>query len=813
MNKMPWPADPSSPHSRGASGEGKVLLGCYPYAKPCVSVLMPFRTAGSFLREAVASVLQQAECLELLCLDCGSSDQALSFLQELAITDRRLRFVGNLDGGSVGALSQAFRAVRGSLISWLTADEQLYSTGALARAVAALGEQPHWLMVYGDGEEFNAATGLRRQYTTPPPSIVMESVRSGCIILSAPVVVFRRSLAVLLGALEPDIWLRAIAAFPHRIGYLPHLQGRIRLDECTITSQQRSRVALEAIALIARHFGAAPATRLHNYALELQLGTAALPAGVGVQEHLAELAAEAEPWLEPEALKELRQHWLLDPETASFQLAAEQEAGALALPSLLPVRLLQALHPELLLDAPGPPAGPHLRLQEAMQQSSRAYSLLCGVSGSPALVPFAERPFGVNLIGHAFEVFGIGEDVRMAARALEAAGVPCSVIHHPANNGATCSDRSLEPLLCHDPAGGPYAFNLICMAAPIQARWLLQAGLDPLRERYAFTAWPWETQQWPKAWLPLLEVADELWPSSAFTAAALQEPAAAAAMPLRVMPMAAEVPDPDRFCCPSARQTARARYGLHQEAVLFGYGFDLNSTAIRKNPMGALEAFQLAFPLPHLPATFGREINNHPLSNQVALMIKTFPPQAESAEWHWLQLRAAEDPRIHLVAASLEREELLALYGCCDVFLSLHRSEGFGRGMAEALQLGIDVIATAYGGNTDFCTGPLAHPVRCQEVPIPRGAYPCADGHVWGEPDLDHAAELMQQVAARRLALANDPEAAAADPSRDPSVLAAYRQRFSWAAAGARYRARLEELWRQRQELAGRLKWRAESEA
>ena len=171
-------------------------------------------------------------------------------------------------------------------------------------------------------------------------------------------------------------------------------------------------------------------------------------------------------------------------------------------------------------------------------------------------------------------------------------------------------------------------------------------------------------------------------------------------------------------------------------------------------------------------------------------MIKSFPPQGESAEWHWLKLRAAEDPRIHLVAASLERGERLDFYGCCDVFLFLHRSEGFGRGMAEALQLGVDVIATAYGGNTDFCTGHLAHPVRCQEVPIPRGAYPCADGHVWGEPDLDHAAELMQQVAARRLALANDPEAAAADPSRDPAVLAAYRQRFSWAAAGARYRAR-----------------------
>jgi hypothetical protein len=83
---------------------------------------------------------------------------------------------------------------------------------------------------------------------------------------------------------------------------------------------------------------------------------------------------------------------------------------------------------------------------------------------------------------------------------------------------------------------------------------------------------------------------------------------------------------------------------------------------------------------------------------------------------------------------------------------------------------------------------------------------------VWGESDLEHAAELMQQVAARRLALATDHEAAAADPSRDPSVLAAYRQRFSFAVVGGRYRARLEELWAQRRELAGRLKWRAESQ-
>jgi hypothetical protein len=84
----------------------------------------------------------------------------------------------------------------------------------------------------------------------------------------------------------------------------------------------------------------------------------------------------------------------------------------------------------------------------------------------------------------------------------------------------------------------------------------------------------------------------------------------------------------------------------------------------------------------------------------------------------------------------------------------------------------------------------LAHPVRWRPAPIPRGAYPDADGHSWAEPDLDHAAALCHQVAARHLAVAGDP--AAADPSRDPAVLAGYRERFSFASVGARLRWRAD---------------------
>ena len=430
---------------------------------------MPCRNAGAYLQAAAQSVLAQPECLELLVADGGSSDGSLQVLEDLAVADPRLRIVSRSDCGPADALNKAFRAARGTLIGWLNADDVM-PPGALARAVAALNAHPEWLMVYGEGDEFNEETGLIQRYPTLPAPVGLEGFLSHCFICQ-PSVVFRRPMGVLLGefdqhcrtAFDFDYWLRAFEAFPHRIGYIPHLQGRTRLHSDTITAKQRAQVALEATQLLARHFGAAEAKRLHNYALELQLGLAEMPEGVEMASHLQQLFESARSYLAVDALAQLQSTWL---------------SG----------------------DPPQPPQSEPCSWQSESLQPAAPRDV----------VPFAQRPFGVNLIGHAFEMFGIGEDIRMAARALQAADVPCCVIHHPAANGAACNDRTLEPLICTDPGGGPYAFNLVCMAAPIQARWLRQVGCDPLRERYTIASWPWETQQWPDAWMPLLDVAYEL---------------------------------------------------------------------------------------------------------------------------------------------------------------------------------------------------------------------------------------------------------------------------------------------------------------
>ncbi|TVS05304.1 MAG: glycosyltransferase [Cyanobium sp. PLM2.Bin73] len=287
---------------------------------------MPCFNALPFLEAAVRSVLEQPECLELIVADGGSSDGSLQALEALANQHpRRLRLLHGPDSGPADALNRALRQARGTLIGWLNADD-LYPPRAIGRAVQALACQPNWLMVYGEGEEFDSDSGQRSRYPTKPPAAGLHGFRSHCFICQ-PTVVFRRTLAALLGpfdtsfktAFDFDYWLRAFAAFPERIGFIPHLQGLTRLHHATITSSQRHRVAIEATRLLARHFGPAPADRLNGYGLELQRGLAATPPGIGFREHLESVFAEAEPWLDPKALRALRQHWLQGPEQSASQ--------------------------------------------------------------------------------------------------------------------------------------------------------------------------------------------------------------------------------------------------------------------------------------------------------------------------------------------------------------------------------------------------------------------------------------------------------------------------------------------------------------
>lgn len=401
---------------------------------------------------------------------------------------------------------------------------------------------------------------------------------------------------------------------------------------------------------------------------------------------------------------------------------------------------------------------------------------------------FLARPFGVNLIGHAFDVFGIGEDCRAIAGALQAAAIPFCVINYASRNGSATTERKLEEATLPPGEEGPFAFNLISMAAPSHARWFCEEGLRQQKDRYTIVSWPWEMQKWPLKWESVLQLADEAWPFSSIIEAALKPYAENAnarnGLHMTRMPAPAELEDPDQYTDAKRREATRRSFGLPLEDVLFVFSFDLNSTMERKNPMAVLDAFKRAFD------GYGED------KVKVGLVIKALKPAWPNQAWETLKEHASKDPRLHIIEASLKRSMLLALYGCCDCFVSLHRAEGLGRGHAEALQLGLDVIVTDYSSTADFCTGPLAYPVRYKLIPVEYGEYFDYEDQVWADADIDHAAERLRQVAEHRLK----------NPQPDRSLAAIHRQRFSSTRVGRHYRQRLEELWAKRQDLASSLK-------
>ena len=86
------------------------------------------------------------------------------------------------------------------------------------------------------------------------------------------------------------------------------------------------------------------------------------------------------------------------------------------------------------------------------------------------------------------------------------------------------------------------------------------------------------------------------------------------------------------------------------------------------------------------------------------------------------------------------------LYGACDAMISLHRSEGFGRVIAECINLGLEIISTNWGGNTDFCSSEFTYLVPFKKIDVIPGTYPFWEGQKWAEPDIDKAAEYILDI-------------------------------------------------------------------
>jgi glycosyltransferase involved in cell wall biosynthesis len=364
-------------------------------------------------------------------------------------------------------------------------------------------------------------------------------------------------------------------------------------------------------------------------------------------------------------------------------------------------------------------------------------------------------PWGVGVFGYLKAESGVGEGARSSVLSLEAASVPAAAIDVRMGVYANRETGVAN-------TGGrdnPFAVNLAHINADQMARLPELIGAVNHARRYTIAYWAWELAVFPDALLPAFEPVHEVWVPSRFVAHALL---AKTDKPVRVMPHRVEARAPTG--------ASRAQFGLPDNGLLFLAVVDFNSFLERKNVAGAIEAFRRAFPEGTTAAHLVIKAHGGAKSLQV--------PRAKLLEL------IGSDPRITVIEGVLPRAEVTALQAVCDVFVSLHRAEGFGLPIAECMALGKTVIATDYSGSTDFVTADCALPVPYRLTEVTDKAYPLGAGQVWADADLDEASRLM------RLA-ADHPDLRARLGAAAARKMAA---EFGAAVIGARMAARLAEI-------------------
>jgi glycosyltransferase involved in cell wall biosynthesis len=332
-----------------------------------------------------------------------------------------------------------------------------------------------------------------------------------------------------------------------------------------------------------------------------------------------------------------------------------------------------------------------------------------------------ERAAGVRLVGYFAAELGVGEAGRSMAAALDAAGET----YWPVSERQTWNrQRVAEYAETSDEAPDVGDVNLVCVNADRLPSVLDRLGPQFGWHRYKIGMWAWEVEQFPAVYAPAAAMVDEVWTYSQHAADAIR---ATIDRPVHTVPL----PVIER--APAVR--SRAELGL-PDGFVFLFCFDFFSVAERKNPLGVIEAFRRAFP----------DTGDLASGHGPQLVIKSINGNARLAELERLRMSALDRPDVHIRDGYLDPADQQALIASCDAYVSLHRAEGFGYTMAEAMLLGRPVIATCYSGNLEFMDEENSFLVGYELVPIGPGCEPYPAAAYWAAPDLDQAAEHMRRV-------------------------------------------------------------------
>jgi glycosyltransferase involved in cell wall biosynthesis len=325
---------------------------------------------------------------------------------------------------------------------------------------------------------------------------------------------------------------------------------------------------------------------------------------------------------------------------------------------------------------------------------------------------------GAMLIGFFRAECGVGEAARRLFFALRNVNYPVTAVYLSSGQFEERDTSIVNQFTEHS----AYRYNIFHVNANDI---LLRPSLfrrHGLRGGYRIGVWAWELARFPNALSKAFDQVDEVWVPSQFVYDAV---APVSPKPVIIIPHA--VP-----CVEAPTAFGRSYFGIDPDAFVILIAFDLNSFIARKNPHGAIEAVRRAFAGAH-----GRNVQ---------LVIKLHGRGFAEARNTLVEALHDIDKPI-VMDCVLTREEMTGLQTCCDVFLSLHRSEGFGLNIAECMALGKCVIATNYSSNLDYFDKTCGAPVSYSLVPVQPSEYIFPHDQWWAEPNIDEAAELLRRAA------------------------------------------------------------------
>jgi len=337
--------------------------------------------------------------------------------------------------------------------------------------------------------------------------------------------------------------------------------------------------------------------------------------------------------------------------------------------------------------------------------------------------------FGVNVIGPVSGNLGLGVLTRHVVSLLLSQGCPVRILDIDPKLGRGGHDQRFaeHTVASVDELTYPVTF---LVSTPISIAEFLRdrrnRGLLSRRDGLNAALLNWEQMVVPDEWARVLAGLDVIVAPSSFTRETFEE--ALPGVPIISMKVPLRLPEVVRG--------NHARFGLQPDTVWFGSSFEPQSDPARKNPFAVLEAFGRALPE-------RRDVGLLIKVNNATVDGRTHPVMDE------LRARTRRDGRVVLLEESLDYDAVLSLYASLDVFVSLHRSEGIGLGLMEAMALGKPVIATGWSGNMSFMDRSNACVVAYELVPVRSGTYVYSEEilgprAVWAEPDITNAAEWMR---------------------------------------------------------------------